>query len=332
MRIFTNEVATVNALERADNRVEAVAWEDPLAFGRLVSGNDLDAFATARSFAYAAANWDEDNVIEADLKLRNEELKEAFGSGGEVCLLFGGSLVDQLRLAQILSWLSERSEDERAQARLMLVDGSLSVFEGGALLEIARVAEPLSAGMLGLYSRAWDAVSGTNPLAVEAVLERAAAEGFSSLATGLSRWLQELPSVENGLSITQMQILDAVRLGVSSPQALFEAVQATEAPRFRINWEFWQLLDGLCASEQPLLEVAGGGDFLCPPAELAFEAFHAQSFKLTERGAAILEGRGNCLNGPFPERWLGGAKIDAESPFFWDYANRRVVGLASKQA
>ncbi len=328
MRIFTNEVATVNALERADDRVKAFAWQDPLAFGRLVAGNDLEAFANARSFAYAAAHWDEDNIVEEDFKHRNFELSTAFESGEDVCLLFGGNLTDQLQLAQILGWLSERPIQEQARAKLMQVDGPLSVFGDGALLEIAKVAETVPAGVHAIYAITWDAVSGADPTAVGDALDRASSEGLASLAAGLTRWLQELPSLENGLSITQLQTLDAVRLGVSEPRALFAAVQETEAVPFRINWEFWSVLDGLCSGADPLLKTVSGKPFLCPPRDLAFEAFDAQVLELTERGQGLLEGRGNYLAGSFPERWLGGYKVDAESSVFWDYASRRIVGAA----
>lgn len=329
MRIFTNDVATANALERADSRVVAVAWQDPLTFGRLIAGNDLDAFATARSFAYAGAHWDEDNVVEEDLKLRNAELRAGFESESEVYLLFGGSLAEQLGLAQILGWLSERPINEQAKARLMLVDGPLTVFDDGALFEIAKAGEVVPAGTHAIYAVAWDAVSGADPFEVEAAMERASSEGLSSLATGLGRWLRELPSVENGLSISQMQVLDAVRLGVGDPRELFRLVEATEATPFRIDWEFWALLDGLCAGEDPLLRVVSGGSFLCPPRDLKFEAFDAQILELTERGRAVLEGRSNFLSGSFAERWLGGAKIDSESGLFWDYAAGKVVGAAA---
>ncbi|MDQ8186077.1 hypothetical protein [Pelagicoccus sp. SDUM812002] len=326
MRIFTNEVATENALKRADDHVKAFAWQDPLAFGRLVAGNDLETFANSRSFAYAAASWDEDNVVEEDFKLRNMELSSAFESGEDVCLLFGGSLTDQLQLAQILGWLSERPIPEQAKAKLMQVDGSLSVFGDGALLEIAKVAESIPAGTHAIYAIAWDAVSGSDPFAVEAALERASFEGLASLAAGLARWLQELPSQENGLSISQLQTLDAVRLGVTSPRDLYAAVQATEETPFRIDWEFWAVIDGLCSGSDPLLRTVSGSPFLCPPRDLAFEAFDAQLLELTPRGIALLSGSGNYLGGSFPERWLGGFKIDAESSVFWDYAARKIVG------
>lgn len=328
MLIFTNDVATANALEKADSRVTAVAWQDPLAFGRLIAGNDLEAFASSRSLAYASAHWDEDNAVEEDLKLRNIQLIDAFASQKEVRLLFGGSLSEQLSLCQILSWLSERPVSEQAKARLMQVDGPLSIFGDGALLDIAKAGELIPAGVHAIYAIAWEAVSGPNPIEVESALERANNEELSSLSAGLLRWLQELPSLENGLSISQMQVLDGVRLGVDDPRELFALVQSTEAAPFRINWEFWRVLDELCSTDEPLLRTVSGSKFLCPPRDLAFEAFYAQRLEMTERGRAVLEGKSNFLSGPFAERWLGGTKIDSESPYFWDYSSRKIVNSA----
>ncbi|MBC2606814.1 hypothetical protein [Pelagicoccus albus] len=326
MLIFTNDVATANALERADARVKAIAWQDPLTFGRLVSGNDLDAFASARSFAYAASHWDEDNVVEEDFKLRHADLQQGFASEDKVYLLFGGSLADQFGLSQILGWLSERPIAEQAKGHLVQVDGDLSVFSEGALLEIVKTAERIPANMHAVYAITWDAIAGCDPKQVEDAMDRARSAELSSLATALERWLQELPSLENGLSISQMQVLDAVRLGIRDPRSLRSEVERTEKNVFRIDWEFWQILDALCSEPEPLLSLESGAAFLCPPRDLAFEAFEAQRLDLTERGLAVLEGRSNYLSGSFPERWWGGTKIDAESPFFWDYATRKVVG------
>ncbi|MDQ8201685.1 hypothetical protein [Pelagicoccus sp. SDUM812003] len=325
MRVFTNEAATVNALRRADERLLVESWDDPLAFGRLFSALDLDAYATSRAQVFSAAGWDEDGVAEADLMLRNEALKEALESGEDIYLLFGGSLLDQLQLSQILFWLSFHSERALKQVRVMVIDGPLCVFEEGALLEVAREGEALDFPMLDAYRSAWMAVTAPDVSHVEFAYRRLQSGPWSSLCAALERWLQELPSSENGLSISQCQILDAVRLGIGFPQELFEAVDQTEAASFRTNWEFWQLLDHLCSGQDPLLAVAGGRPFLCPPRALAWIPFHDQKLELTERGRALLDGRGHLMDGEVVERWLGGVRISEESRRFWDYATRAVV-------
>lgn len=325
MRIFTNEVATVNALERVGERLVVTAWEERPVFGKLTGEADLDLFAKHRAAVYADAGWDEDHVVEADFRLRNAELREALESGEPFTLLFGGSLRDQLQLAQILYWLSFRSQRALKQAKLMVVDGPLSIFEEGAMLEVAKAADDLSFEVLDAYRSAWLAVTAGDAMNVEFAFRRLAGTGQTTLASALERWLQELPSAENGLSITQAQILDTVRLGVQAPQEIFELVEETESAPFRVNWEYWQLLDDLCGGDLPLLKRDDDGVFLCPPRSLAWDPFHAQRLVLTERGQSVLEGEAHYAKGPFAARWLGGALIDGNSSWYWDYASRSIV-------
>lgn len=325
MRVFTNDVATVNALARADERVQATAWGDALAFGRLTADSDFDLFANVRAQVYASAHWDEDQVTESDLKLRHAALADAFEAGEELRLLFGGSLNDQLQLAQILFWLSYRCDRALRQTRLMVIDGPLSIFDDGALLEVAREGDPLDFATLDAYRTAWLAITAPDPIHVEFAFRRLGGGPYSALAAALERWLQELPSAENGLSISQAQMLDAVCLGVTSPQALFDAAQETEAAPFRVNWEYWQLINGLCSGPDPLLATRSGKPFLCPPKVMAWTDFHAQILEMTDRGRVILEGEQHLCDGAFPARWLGGARIDGESRWFWDYARNAIV-------
>lgn len=325
MRIFTNEASTVNALARADDRVEAVAWDDFLSFGRLSSSMDPAEYARARAEVYASLGWDEDNVVAADLALRNRELEEALACGEDIHLLFGGSLRDQLQLAQILFLLSSSSDQALKQVSVMVIDGPLSVFDDGALLEVAKEGELLDFPLLDVYRSAWMAVTAPDVSHVEFAYRRLSGGPYASLAAALERWLQELPSSENGLSITQIQILDTVRLGVGFPQEVFEAVQETEAVPFRVNWEFWQELNLLCSGEDPLMQTTTGTNFICPPRDLAWIPFHDQKFELTERGLAVLEGRIHLSSGSFQARWLGGARIDGGSRWFWDYGQKAIV-------
>ena len=326
MRIFTNEDAIVNGLARADASQEAVAWRDPLAFGRLAPESDLNAFGTARAELFACLGWDEREVLEGDFRFRNRALTEAVEDGQEIRLLFGGSLRDQLQLSQILHWFSLQPVVALESVRMMVIDGPLSVFEDGALLEIAKEGDSVDDGALEAYRAVWSAVTSDDPRNAEQVfrLLRKSREQLT-LASAVERWLQELPSCENGLSITECQILDAVRLEVHFPQDLFEVVEETESAPFRTNWEFWQILAGLTSGPRPLLRVAGGRRFLCPPKDLAWIDFHDQRLELTETGQSILEGKTRYPDVGMPERWLGGTRLIAANPWFWDYQRSTVI-------
>jgi len=142
----------------------------------------------------------------------------------------------------------------------------------------------------------------------------------------MARLLWELPSSENGLSLTECQILDAVALGVARPKDLFEAVSQAENRVLYNDWEFWALLEGMFLGAQPLLEIDDRGSFLRPPLELAWTDFEGQQFRLTDGGKRILN-RQEGDWGALGERWLGGTKIDAESVWRWDYGNGRLLAV-----
>lgn len=331
MRIFTNESFTVNALVRADDRLEPVAWSDPLVIGRLPAAADFAVYAAERAKVLEAFHWDDFASLEADFNLRFAALEGALSSGEDIYLLFGGSLKDQLQLAQILCWMSYRSEKTIAQTRIVVVDGQLSIFEDGALLEVAKEGERLDFTMLEAYRSAWLAVTSSDPSFVEFTFRRLTEKREQlALAAALERWLQELPSVDNGLSVSECQLLDSIRLGVQSPRELFEVVEETEAAPFRTDWEFWQLIDRLATGESPAIQMKSGDAFLCPPKDLAWDAFYAQELELTDIGERLLNGTLHNSQRSQPEYWLGGVRIAEGSDWFWDYSSqsiRRELGV-----
>ena len=326
MQVFTNENATVNALAEVGLSPEAEAWDDPLTYGRLAPDWDLDAYAEKRSQTLASFGWDEDGVLEMDMKLRNEALAKAWDGDEGLRLLFGSSLKDQLQLSQILCWTTFRDAERAESTRWSVLEGNLARYDGEALLGAARAAEPIGFESLELYRKVWMAVIASDPRHVETVWREAAnQESRAALASALERWLREYPSVENGLSLTEHQALDAIRLGVSFPQEVFEAVEETEEIPFRRDWEFWQILKRLTLGERPLLRVESGQDFLCPPASLAWIQFHDQRLALTETGEAVLANACHAAECGLPERWLGGVRLDGRSRWHWDYARRRLT-------
>lgn len=331
MRIFTNESVTVNALVRADDRLEPVAWNDPLSLGRLSVAGDFPVYAAERAKVLEAFCWDDFASLESDFNLRFAELNDVLSSGEEIHLLFGGSLKDQLQLAQILCWMSYRSEKAIAQTRVVIVDGPLSIFDDGALLEVAKEGDRLDFTTLEAYRSAWLAVTSSDPSFVELTFRRLTESREQlALAAALERWLQELPSVDNGLSVSECQLLDAIRLGVQSPRELFEAVEETEAAPFRVDWEFWQLIDQLAAGEDPAICTKSGDAFLCPPKDMAWDAFYAQELELTNVGERLLDGTLHNSQRSQPEHWLGGVRIAEGCDWFWDYASqsiRRELGV-----
>jgi hypothetical protein len=177
-------------------------------------------------------------------------------------------------------------------------------------------AESLEETKFGVYESVWTAFVSDDPMDLE--------KCFQSLESGLlkdavDRLLREYPSAENGLSLTECQILDALSLGVTAPRELFEACRETESVPFLNNWEFWAILQRMTSGESPLIETVTGDPFLCPPRGLAWKAFEKQSLALTPFGERVLKAEEHCALDGFQERWIGGVQLAANRLWFWCY-------------
>lgn len=333
MRVFTNEDATAHALSRAGLPHEALAWRDRLAFGPLSAKAREDAFVELRASAFEAAGWDEYRVAAADFRLWFDGVLDVWESGEEIALVFGASLADQLKIGWIVDWIASRHATRAREARLILERRDPSGLEGDELLELLAGGEPIGARRVDGYRRFWRAAAGDDPSVWAGLMaDLRAAPELEPLAAAAERWLQEFPSADNGLSLTECQILDAIALGVGRPLELFEAAQATEELPFRCDWEFWSIVDRLACGDAPLVGTDSGKAFLCPPKALAWEEFRAQRLVLTGRGEAALRGGAENAAAGLPQRWLGGALLGGATEWRYRYGTRALERLEAEPA
>lgn len=314
MLIVTNSDLTVGKLVSSGIEGDTLAWADRLHVGRVTPEYNLDLFVEKRALVYASLGWDEDSVFKADMKLRNDVFMKAISGTDEIRLLFGRSLGDQLMLAQICYVISFCGTSCLDRVTIKVSDTQ------SELLEVGGFEKP-NLKDFEAYRAFWLAYASQDP---RFLLSLTRSEN-NNVSASTRRLLQEFPSCENGLSLTEAQILDAIRLGVSGPQSLYEAFQETEAFRFLMNWDFWMILDRLCSGDRPLLEVESGAAFLCPPKSLAWGAFHDQSLRLTDRGQAVLAGDESYAEHDYSERWIGGSRQANGSFFFWDYSSETLL-------
>ncbi|MCH6257328.1 hypothetical protein MLD52_12280 [Puniceicoccaceae bacterium K14] len=314
MLTVTDSDTTVSRLTTSEREGEFLAWADRLHMGRVTPTADITQFSADRADVYRSFGWDEDLAIKEDFNLRNSALQEALEAKEEVRLLFGRSLGDQLKLAQLCFWLSLSDTDclDRVFLKVGQNDDDLLRDEG---------FEKPSVEELESYRSFWIAFASKDPRFLLGTLKSSNAV----LAKAAERLLQEYPSSENGLSLAEAQILDAVALGISRPQELFDAFQETEENPYLLNWDFWAYLDRLCVRKSPLIECANGDDFLCPPKDLAWDDFYAQQLRLTVDGKNVLEGKTSYTELHFGERWVGGCLLKRESVWYWDYASKTLV-------
>lgn len=178
---------------------------------------------------------------------------------------------------------------------------------------------PVTAEMLELASRAWDALrfADPHPFATIARMKDAALPDLPSAA---HRHLQELPSLTNGLSLTEHLVL----------QALSEEETCT------IN-RIFQLLHLKGRDPLPYMGDAGLAHVIRCMETASEPAFvrtsdtrdeHELSNRLTitDIGRAVLTGQRDWLSLNPPERWVGGVRIEPRKPAWrWNEGAREIV-------
>ena len=189
--------------------------------------------------------------------------------------------------------------------------------------------KPVTSAQLTLGNEVWSALASSDPRELAAI----AISGTPTLpimAPALHRHLRELPSVKNGLSLTQHLILQAVSEGSSDkPMRMWADVYPLLQKRDPIPWmpdlAFRNLInDMLCVSDPVLTftripELAGRISVEAP-------GKFPQLLTITELGRAVLRGERDWLSLSPPSRWVGGVHVEpGVASWRWDEAKREAV-------
>jgi hypothetical protein len=128
------------------------------------------------------------------------------------------------------------------------------------------------------------------------------------LRDALVRHLEQFPSVENGLSRLEH---DIVELAAERPRAWFELFRAQaerEERPFLGDAIFRDYVEGLATARTPFVEIADGG-----------------TVSATRVGEAALHGEADFAAANGLDRWRGGIHLVGESPRWrWNGAERRL--------
>jgi hypothetical protein len=227
---------------------------------------------------------------------------------------------DQLVLAKLLDFFSEHRH--RPQ-RLRLV--SVTQFPGvqrfiglgqlppEALRVLWNDFEDVDARQLLLGREAWAAVTSPSP---EAVLDlvNTATPALPTMAKALERHLAELPSAENGLSLTQQLTLHilAEKGAMTAPRLFGWYTNDYEPLPFLGDAGYWIVLRELANTEQPAIRIEERTDI---PTERK-QHWHVT---LTAFGERLLRNEADWLRANTVERWVGGVRIDSREPVSWRY-------------
>ncbi len=259
-----------------------------------------------------------------------DRLLDQYVKHEEVVVWSDACLHDQLILVRHLDWFSGREPPAR---HLSLVCAgaypgkpnfaSLGELHPGELGSLFGTRHEVSVEERDTACAAWSAVCADTPTEVENLLSRGTS-ALPYLSAALVRFLEQYPSVEDGLSRLQRECLEAVAASASDLSTLYPAVSRTDRPAFFGDTTLWSCVYGLSCAPTPALEIRGPEPFPLwdPPADLS-----PWSLRLTATGERLLSGALDWIRLCGVDRWIGGVYLSgAEAAWRWHRGRQCLVG------
>jgi hypothetical protein len=177
--------------------------------------------------------------------------------------------------------------------------------------------KPVTSAQLSLGDQGWLALGNDDPRAL-ASLMRSGTPALPVMARALHRHLCELPSVNNGLSLTEQVVLQILSEGSATLNQVFQVLSKEREP---LPWigdlGLRDVVDNMLkTTEPPLTRV------MPPPGERSFR----QQLTITPTGLALLRGERDWHTLQPPPRWVGGVNVRPGIPGWrWDETKREVI-------
>jgi hypothetical protein len=284
-----------------------VAWRDMLHDGPVLGDRPLEAMSVIRASFLAHEGYGNAIRINREFERRDAAMRKA-AEFDEVVLWFEHDLYDQLQLLQILSVVREMG---LGAGTVQLINsehylGTLTTDEALALLPKRR---SLTSAVAAGAHRAWLAFTGSDPAALRAACDETY-PGLPFMQSGLQRLCEEFPAVENGLSRTQRQILEAVAQGARDDDEVFKRSQGREDAAFLGEAACLKKLAELRADPAPLVAQLEDG------------------YVPTVLGRRVLAGDADWLEFQPLERYIGGMHLETTHHWRWDEEARTFVERA----
>jgi hypothetical protein len=269
------------------------------------SPDNLDQRARFIAEAYGHSLEASFDTIRARLAEEDRRLAASAGEYDRVVLWMEHDTYDQFVLIQTLAHYAQTAPPRV----LELIDinrfpGSVRFIGLGQLPpEALRLLWPrrcaVTENQLALAADTWHALTSDDPRALAAIM-KAGTPALPNLAGALHRHFRELPSLENGLSLTQQLLLQVLATEATSIGRVFQVINGKLDP-----------LPGY--GDLMLLRTV---DEMLQAARKPFERMPATGsnrfddhLSMTELGRAVLLGQQDWLSLQPPARWVGGVCI-----------------------
>ncbi len=291
-----------------------LAWADSLHDGPVPVTTSLEDLSDVRAQALSSFGWGTYDEIRSAFAARDRAIADC-RNHEEVVLWFEHDLYDQLQLIQLLDWFSAQ---ELKGVRLSLIQVNahpevnpfygLGQLNGKQLQELLPARKPVSTKQLALGRQAWSAFRAADPTALLQFAHNESAE-LPYLAPALRRFLEEYPSVQDGLSRTQRQILQAGATGKRRKKELYSASRQFE-PSPWADASVYLRIDTLASGPTPALDRKPEDEFV-----------------INEHGNLLLAGRADWIRSQKGiDVWFGGVHLCGdEAQWRWNNAEQHLI-------
>ena len=283
---------------------EVLTWQDALHEGPVPAGLTLEELRPIRARFLAGISGQPEHEIRDRLEKRDRTLAH-FAEFEEVVLWFEHDLYDQLQLIQILDWFS-RQDLGKTTLSLIVTDRYLGMLKPDELLPLFPKRQGASRAQLELAARAWAAFTAADPNSI-VVLFQEDTSALPYLLGALQRHLEQFPSIRNGLSRTEQQVLEIGDAGPASVERVFCCDRALEEQIFMGDLVFKSYICGLAKARIPLVTIAQNQ-----------KPFWNSQVTITAEGRAVLRGEADHLRLNGIDRWLGGVHVNGDHVWRWD--------------
>lgn len=293
----TNGDSVVCGFREAELEGDYLSWTDLLYEGP-IPRTTLDELSPIRARFLADVGWVSYEQALGHFSARNETLK-SFPKYDEIVLWFEHDMADQLQLIQIFHWF-KRQRLDKTRLSLVSVDAfpgvtpfyGLGQLTGKQLAELFPQRKAVTEQQLATGYEAWEAFCAPEPIALLNLVSRDLS-ALRFLKNALRRFLEEYPSLSNGLSRTERQILFAAAAGRRKRVEIYQAAKEKEEAPFMGDLSVWLRLDRLTAGPAPALQRST-----------------ENSYQISYSGRNFLENRADWIqNRDGIDVWLGGVHL-----------------------
>lgn len=336
----TNGDIAAEGLAQAELGGSVLAWQDVLHDGPVqATATDAD-FAALRAAFISGRGWGDEQEVKRAFAARDARLMSAIADE-QIVLWFEPDLYDQLQLCQVLSRM-ERAGIDAGCVSIVPADVMLGGLSSDRFHQLHAQRRRVGASDLRHATETWAAITAPEPTALaEHVSELIARErpgGYASnaeatlpyLGGALRRWLEELPSVDNGLGRTENQLCRVLETGACTmAEAYRRAHHEQESWVWLGDWGFASYVHRLAGGTHPLVELSDGRPLTIDCIPPLSPDMSRVSIRLTNTGYEVAEHRLDAIDATGIDRWFGGVHLTTHAHWRWNAAHSAVVRVVA---